>query len=136
MWRLRCTKRRVKSTSNASMNRSFRSALQRRTRTETDDDSEDHLHETITLESNSDADFAADKNDRKSLTGYVILLHSMLVIWSAKKQSGVSLSKMEEEFVAASKASRGLRSEMFREIHMKPVLTTHACQQSDGHQET
>ena len=47
------------------------------------------------VESYSDADFAADKSDRKSLTGGIILLIGMDVSWCAKKQGGVSLSTME-----------------------------------------
>ena len=37
------------------------------------------------LESFSDADFAADKSDRKSLTGGIILPNGMAISWSAKK---------------------------------------------------
>uniref|UniRef100_A0AAV1UPI6 Polyprotein n=1 Tax=Peronospora matthiolae TaxID=2874970 RepID=A0AAV1UPI6_9STRA len=76
------------------------------------------------LESFSDADFAADKSDRKSLTGGIILLNGMAISWSAKKQGGVSLSTMEAEFVAASEIARemlGVR-EMLIEIGMAPEL--------------
>ena len=76
------------------------------------------------LEAYSDSDFAADKSDRKSLTGGIILLNGMTVGWSAKKQGGVSLSTMEAEFVAASETARellGLR-EMLSEIGMAPKL--------------
>ena len=76
------------------------------------------------LEAYSDSDFAADKSDRKSLTGGIILLNGMTVGWSAKKQGGVSLSTMEAEFVAASEIARellGLR-EMLNEIVMAPQL--------------
>ena len=62
----------------------------------------------FTLESCSDADFAADKGDRKSLTGNMVLFNGMPVSWSAKKQGGVSLSTMEAEFVAASESAREL----------------------------
>lgn len=50
----------------------------------------------------SDADFAADKADRKSLTGDWITVDGMPVTWVAKKQTGVSLSTAEAEFTAAS----------------------------------
>ena len=46
----------------------------------------------------SDADFAADKMDRKLLTGKLILLKDMAVSWTAKKQGGVSISTMYAEF--------------------------------------
>ena len=39
----------------------------------------------VTLESYSDADFAVDKDDRKSLTGAMVLFNGMPVSWSAKK---------------------------------------------------
>ena len=58
------------------------------------------------LESYSDADFAADKGDRKLLTGAIVLLNGMSVSWAAKKQGGVSLSTMEAEFVAAFETAR------------------------------
>ena len=50
----------------------------------------------------SDADFAADRTDRKSITGGWITVDGMPVSWMAKKQGGVSLSTMEAEFTAAS----------------------------------
>ena len=50
----------------------------------------------------SDADFAADKSDRKSVTGGLIEVASMLVVWFTCKHSGVSLSTMEAEYTAAS----------------------------------
>ncbi|CAI5728715.1 unnamed protein product [Peronospora farinosa] len=75
-----------------------------------------------TLESFSDADFAADKQDRKSITGGVVRLNDMVVSWCAKKQGGVTLSTMEAEFLAASEVERellGIR-ETLREIGMEP----------------
>ena len=50
----------------------------------------------------SDADFAADRTDRKSITGGWITVDEMPVSWMAKKQGGVSLSTMEAEYTAAS----------------------------------
>ena len=77
-----------------------------------------------TLEPFSDAYFAADKKDRKSITGCVVRLNGMVVSWCAKKQGGFTLSTMEAEFVAASEVARellGIR-EMLREIGMEPAL--------------
>ncbi|GAB9476013.1 unnamed protein product, partial [Globisporangium polare] len=74
--------------------------------------------EPLTLESYSDADYAADKADRKSLTDGVVLMNGMPVSWICKKQGGVSLSTMEAEFVATSEAGRellGIR-EMLMEV--------------------
>ncbi|CEG47805.1 FOG: Transposon-encoded proteins with TYA, reverse transcriptase, integrase domains in various combinations [Plasmopara halstedii] len=78
---------------------------------------------SMTLESYSDADFAADKGDRKSLTGGIVLLSGMPVRWAAKKQGGISLSTMEAEFVAAFETARELLriQEMIKEVGLALV---------------
>ncbi|GMF18948.1 unnamed protein product [Phytophthora fragariaefolia] len=50
----------------------------------------------------SDADFAADKEDRKSVTGGLVTVDGKPVSWTCRKQGGVSLSTMEAEYTAAS----------------------------------
>ena len=50
----------------------------------------------------TDSDYAGDQDDRKSTSGYVFILGSGAVSWSSKKQSIVTLSTAEAEFVAAS----------------------------------
>uniref|UniRef100_A0AAV1T9G7 Uncharacterized protein n=1 Tax=Peronospora matthiolae TaxID=2874970 RepID=A0AAV1T9G7_9STRA len=83
-----------------------------------------HLDIKIQLEAYSDADFAAEKSDRKSFTGSIIRLNGMPVSWTSKKQGGVSLSTMEAEFVAASEQARELLGfrEMLNEIGKPPAL--------------
>ena len=78
----------------------------------------------ITLESCSDADFAADKNERKSLTGAMVLLNGMPISWSSKKQGSISLSTMEGEFVAASEMDRDLLEirDLLMELGLAPNL--------------
>ncbi|CAI5734969.1 unnamed protein product [Hyaloperonospora brassicae] len=79
----------------------------------------------ITLEAYSDADYAADKIDRKSLTGSVVLVKVMAISWASRKQGGVTLLTMEAEFVAASETARellGIR-EMLGEVGMEPELS-------------
>jgi len=74
----------------------------------------------IQVESWSDADFPADKGDRKSVTGGVVTMDGAIVHWICKKQTGVSLSTMEAEFTSASHVGRellGLR-ELVRELHV------------------
>ena len=50
----------------------------------------------------TNSDYARDKDDRKSTSGYVFMLGSGAVAWSSKKQSIVTLSTTEAEFVAAT----------------------------------
>ena len=52
----------------------------------------------------SDADWAGDLMDRKSTSGYTFLLMSAPVSWGSKKQSSVSLSTSEAEYIALSLA--------------------------------
>ncbi|KAG6612031.1 Integrase catalytic core protein [Phytophthora cinnamomi] len=56
----------------------------------------------------SDADYAADKADRKSTTGGLVSVDGTAVSWICKRQGGVSLSTMEAEYTAASVVAREL----------------------------
>ncbi|GMF42843.1 unnamed protein product [Phytophthora fragariaefolia] len=74
----------------------------------------------------SDADFAADKADRKFVTGHLLTVDGMPVSWICKKQTGVSLSTMEAEYTAASVMSTELLGvrELLGELgitHASPV---------------
>lgn len=48
----------------------------------------------------ADADFAGDKHDRKSTSGFVFKVYGNAVSWSSKKQPTVSLSSTEAEYIA------------------------------------
>ena len=54
----------------------------------------------------ADADYADDKDDRKSTTGYVFILNNGPISWGTHKQSTVALSTMEAEYMAISDAAR------------------------------
>lgn len=54
----------------------------------------------------SDADFAADLDDRRSTTGVVLILNGGPVSWKSQRQSCVSLSTTESEYVAAAEAAK------------------------------
>ena len=72
----------------------------------------------LLLESWSDADFANDKKDRKSVTSGVITTNGAIIQWISKKQTSVSLFAMEAEVTSPSHVGRellGLR-ELLREI--------------------
>ncbi len=60
----------------------------------------------INLEVWSDSDYAEEKTDRKSLTGWVTTLNSSPVVWKSVKQSTVSLSSTEAELYALGEAVR------------------------------
>ena len=56
----------------------------------------------IQLSAYCDADWAGDVDDRKSTTGYIIKINDCLVNWVSKKQSTVSLSSAEAEYMSIS----------------------------------
>ncbi|XP_058449106.1 uncharacterized protein LOC131429072 [Malaya genurostris] len=52
------------------------------------------------LEAFSDSDWAGDPTTRKSTTGFVVFFAGGAVSWASRRQSCVSLSSMEAEYVA------------------------------------
>jgi hypothetical protein len=48
----------------------------------------------------SDADWGGDRSDRKSTTGFCVLLNNNLISWNTKKQPTVALSSSESELMA------------------------------------
>ncbi|KAE8239874.1 hypothetical protein A4X13_0g8029 [Tilletia indica] len=53
-----------------------------------------------------DADWAGDRSDRKSTSGFAILMAGAAVTWGSKKQTAVALSTTEAEYIAAGVAGR------------------------------
>ena len=54
----------------------------------------------------SDSDWAGDKFDRKSTTGYCFMLNGSPICWSSKKQLTVALSSTEAEYMALTQATK------------------------------
>ncbi len=54
------------------------------------------------LEAYVDSDYASDKDERKSTTGYMIMLGGGTIQWKSQIQKTVSLSSMEAEYKALS----------------------------------
>jgi hypothetical protein len=52
----------------------------------------------------SDSDWAGDKDNRRSVSGFVMFLCSVPIVWRSKQQKSVALSSSEAEFVAVSEA--------------------------------
>ena len=50
----------------------------------------------------SDSDFAGDKDNRISITGFCIYLENCLISWRSRAQKHVTLSSSEAEYVGVS----------------------------------
>jgi hypothetical protein len=60
-----------------------------------------------TFTCHSDADWANDKNDRKSRTGYICRLYGSVIAWTTKKQTAkTAISTTEAEFYALAEAAK------------------------------
>ncbi|XP_055633480.1 uncharacterized protein LOC129773848 [Toxorhynchites rutilus septentrionalis] len=64
--------------------------------------------EQLVLTGYCDADWSADPSDRKSNSGYLFQLGKATICWASRKQTSVSLSSMEAEYMALSEACREL----------------------------
>uniref|UniRef100_A0AAV1UUA6 Reverse transcriptase Ty1/copia-type domain-containing protein n=2 Tax=Peronospora matthiolae TaxID=2874970 RepID=A0AAV1UUA6_9STRA len=88
----------------------------------------------VVVEAFSDADYAADKSDRKSVSGGEFIEGGMIVGWMCKKQKCVALSTMEAEYVAASQTSAEMIGivELLKEIgvQMQSCTTLHVDNQA------
>lgn len=63
----------------------------------------------VQLSAFSDADWASDKTDRKSVTGWIARINGDPISWQSKKQSAVALSTCESELYAECAATQELQ---------------------------
>ena len=61
------------------------------------------------IEAFSDSDFAGDKNGRRSVTGFIILVCNTPISWKSKSQGNVTLSSTEAKYVALSETVREVK---------------------------
>ena len=64
------------------------------------------LPTSVSIAAFCDADWASDRDDRRSTTGYVVIINGGGVSWQAKKQPTVSASSVEAEYVSMSQAAK------------------------------
>ena len=65
----------------------------------------DNLHQ---LKAYCDADFAFDLDDRKSRSGFILMMNNGPIAWGSRKQTCTSVSTTESEYVAACLATQEL----------------------------
>ena len=53
-----------------------------------------------------DSDWAGDKENRKSVSGFVLFLCGALIMWRSKQQATVALSSAEAEFIAVGELAK------------------------------
>ncbi|KFD64614.1 hypothetical protein M514_23216 [Trichuris suis] len=79
-----------------------------------------------------DADWANDKDDRRSTTGFVVSLSGTAVSWSSKKQRTVALSTAEAEYMALSHAMQEITwlQSLCTELSIYPEKSRLLCDNS------
>lgn len=72
-----------------------------------------------------DADWGSENDDRKSRTGFVVIMAGAAISWCSKKQSIVALSSTEAEYIALSSTIREILwiTQLREEIECKPSAT-------------
>ena len=73
----------------------------------------------------SDADWASDERDRKSISGYCFYFYNSLVSWSARKQRTVSTSSTKSEYYALTNTVKeALWIKLF--LNISKLYTSHS----------
>ncbi|PKU62830.1 putative mitochondrial protein [Dendrobium catenatum] len=81
---------------------------------------------SLQLTAYSDADWASDSLDRKSITGFCIFLGKSLISWCVKKQITVAKSSTEAEYRALASATSDLiwLRRLLLDFHIQQPLPT------------
>jgi hypothetical protein len=72
----------------------------------------------------SDADWANDKADRKSISGSVTMFYNGPISWSSKKQRSVATSSCESEYIALSTCAKQGQwiAQIFRDLNLPKYI--------------
>jgi hypothetical protein len=94
----------------------------------------DHGAKHIPLHGYSDSDWGNDEVDRRSVTGWVYMLHGGAISWQSCKQHTVALSSVEAEYMAAAQATREAVwwRAFFTELGLPPSAATVVYSDSQG----
>jgi hypothetical protein len=57
----------------------------------------------------TDSDWAGDKDNRISITGYIVFLLGAPILWKSKAHKSVSLSSNEAQYYALSEAAKEIK---------------------------
>ncbi|PKU61819.1 Retrovirus-related Pol polyprotein from transposon TNT 1-94 [Dendrobium catenatum] len=85
---------------------------------------------SLTLPSYSDADWASDSTDRKSISGFCTFMGPNLISWTVKKQATVAKSSTEAEYRSLSAATSDVLwlRRLAAELHLpQPAPTVIHC---------
>ena len=61
---------------------------------------------SLTMDASVDSDWGADVETRRSVTGFVVTINGSPIYWRSKRQTIVSLSSGEAEYMALSSCAR------------------------------
>jgi hypothetical protein len=59
-----------------------------------------------------DSDYTGDRENRRSITGYLVYLHGVPIAWKSRQQGGITLSSSEAECYASSEVAKELNFKM------------------------